>query len=165
MRFPEQRFFMVVFLIVIFFLHCFSGDLLQTRELEASSQSEKLILFVTSLEKLMCFPCLNPFLDFYKLLPSPFREDRVWGVVVYENSKINEERLLYEKIVQKKLRGFLIANDINCPVVLDSFHSFKELFEEGTTILVFDKSRKVVEKYVFPLSKKQIEEILSLSEE
>ena len=109
----------------------------------------------------MCSPCLNPFLDFYKLLPSPFRENRVWGVVVYEDSENKEGKTHREKIVKKKLRGFLQANNIECPIVLDSFHSFKEFPRGGTTLLIFDQREKVVERYVFPLSQKQMERILN----
>jgi len=159
--FLKQRFFIAPIVAIILFLNSFGDVSNQSKEFSDAIESDKLVLFIIHMDSLMCFPCLNPFLDFYKLIPSPFRENRLWGVVVYENPKKKEEKVRREKIVKKKLRGFLKANNIECPIVLDSFHSFKEFSKGGTTLLVFDQRKKIVEKYVFPLKKKQIEEILN----
>lgn len=161
-RFPLKHcFFILLILISIIFLSSFGNVSAQSKEFSGVLESNKLVIFIIHFDSLMCFPCLNPFLDFYKLLPSPFRENRLWGVVIYENSKKKEKKIHREKIVKKKLRGFLQANNIECPIVLDSFQSFKEFSRGGTTLLIFDQKRKVVGKYVFPLSKKQMERILN----
>ena len=161
-RFPLKHcLFILLISISIIFLKSFGDVSTQSNEYSGVLQSDKLVLFIIHIDSLMCFPCLNPFLDFYKLIPSPFRENRLWGVVIYENSEKNEQNLHRKKIVKKKLRGFLQANNIECPIVLDSFQCFKEFSRGGTTLLIFDQKRKVVEKYVFPLSKKQKERILN----
>lgn len=157
----KRHLIIVPILTIILFLNWFADVSTETKETSDAVESRKLVLFIIHMDSLMCFPCLNPFLDFYKFIPSPFRENRVWGVIVYENSKKEKEKVHHEKIVKKKLRGFLQANHIECPVFLDSFHSFKEFSKGGTTLLVFDQGKEVVEKYVFPLSKKQKEEILN----
>ncbi|GAG37071.1 unnamed protein product, partial [marine sediment metagenome] len=63
------------------------------------------------------------------------------------------------RIAEKKLRGFVAANNIKFPILIDKFHVFNGLAEEGTVVMVFDWNRKMVKRYVFPLNKGQIEEI------
>lgn len=161
-RFTSKKNFSIVpILTIILFLNCMGDNSIQAKAFSDAFHSDKLVLFIINIDSLMCFPCLNPFLDFYKLLPSPFRENRLWGVVVYENSKQEDEKMHHIKVVKKRLRGFQQANSIESPIVLDAFHSFKEFSSSGTTLLVFDQEKKEIRKYVFPLNKKQIEEILN----
>lgn len=88
----------------------------------------------------------------------------VWGIIIYENPKEEENKEIYAKIVEKKLRGFIKANNIKCPIVLDHFHSLEGFSKKGTTILLFDQGKKIVKKYIFPLTKKQIKEVLNFLE-
>ena len=73
----KQCFFVLLILISIIFLDSFGDVSTQSKEYSEVFRSEKLGLFIIHIDSLMCFPCLNPFLDFYKLLPSPFRENRL----------------------------------------------------------------------------------------
>jgi hypothetical protein len=159
--FLKHRFPIIPVLTIILFLNCSADVPIQARESLDAAASDKLILFVIHMNSLMCFPCINPFLDFYDRIPSSLRESRVWVVVVYEALKKKDGNNRHQKIIQKQFRGFLQANNIECPIVLDSFHNFKELSRGGTALLVFDKKKKSVKKYVFPLKKKQMQEILS----
>jgi len=159
--FLKQPFSVIPVLTIILFLNCHADVPIQAGESSDAVASDKLMLFVIHMNSLMCFPCINPFLDFYNRIPSPLRENRVWVVVVYEDLKKKEGNNRHQKIIQKQFRGFLQANNIECPIVLDSHHNFKELSRGGTALLVFDKKKKSVKKYVFPLKKKQMQEILN----
>lgn len=65
------------------------------------------------------------------------------------------------KIIEKKLRGFIQANEIKFPVLIDRFKIFKDLGEEGTAVIIFDGERKTIKKYVFPLRHGQKQEIMN----
>ena len=123
--------------------------------------ADKLVLFIVKFDNLICSPCLNPFLDFYHLLPYPSRENMVWGIIVYDNPEEKERREIYRRIVQKKSRGFFKANNITCPIVLDHSHGFKIFSKKRTVILLFEREERILKKYVFPLNEKQKKEILN----
>lgn len=130
-----------------------------------STASKKFLLFLIDFESLWCFPCLDAFLKFYRLLPLRFQKDLSWGVLVQKIQRNKDRGEKSLKIAKKKLRGFIKANKIKFPIVLDRLHIFEDLIEEGTTLLLFDQSQKTVKKFVFPLSRRQQEEIFSLLKE
>jgi len=86
----------------------------------------------------------------------------VWGIIVYDNPEEKERREVYRRIILKKSRGFFKANNITCPIVLDHSHGFKIFSKKGTTILLFDREKKILRKYIFPLNQKQKKEILNI---
>lgn len=125
-----------------------------------TAQPEKLILFVINFDFFLCSPCLNPFFDFYRLLPSPFRENKVWGIIVFSETGIKENMAAKRRIADKKLRAFLRANDITCPVVIDYSGDFERFSKKKTNILLFDPANKFFKKFELPLSQEQKREVL-----
>ena len=122
-----------------------------------------LLLLIIDFESFMCPSCLDSFLEFYHALKPPFPpldEGILWGVLVFDEPEENEG-VPAIKITEKKLRGFIMANDIKFPIMIDRFHIFKGLAKEGTAVIFFDRERKIIKKYVFPLRSKQIKEIIN----
>jgi hypothetical protein len=125
-----------------------------------TAQPEKLILFVIKFDLFLCSPCLNPFFDFYRLLPSPFRENKVWGIIVCSETAKRESTAAQRRIADKKLRAFLRANDITCPVVIDYSGDFERFSKKKTNILLFDPAKKLFKKLELPLNQEQKREVL-----
>ena len=67
---------------------------------------------------------------------------------------------LGEKIIAKKVRGFLKGNQLHFPVFIDFFHIFKTLRTQATQLFLLDSTSLTVKKYDFPLTVKQKEAIL-----
>ncbi len=158
-KFRIHRCFSMV-LILLFFSCLGNTTGLQNRPLEFLPP-DKLVLFIVKYDNLICSPCLNSFLDFYQFLPYPSRENMVWGIIVYDNPEEKERREVYRRIVEKKTRGFFKANNITCPIVLDHSHGFKIFSKKGTAILLFEREKRILKKYDFPLNEKQKKEILN----
>lgn len=119
-----------------------------------------LVLFVISFSDFMCLNCIDSFLKLYDSLPSAFQSERTWGILVLDVKSRKKDRDISARIVEKKLRGFVDANDIKFPVFIDRLDIFRALAESGTSVIIFDKREKSAKRYIFPLSGKQIEEIV-----
>jgi len=127
------------------------------------SRVQKLIVIVFDFKSFFCPLCLDSVKDFCDTLHSRDQDEFAIGVLVYESSdKKDEERS--KKVIEKKLRGFIIGNSIQFPVILDHFHVFKDLIFEDTGIILLDRSRKILKKYSFPLTNKQLDEIFSFKD-
>ena len=137
------------------------NDLFSNAKMDSydSLENRKLLLFIIDFNDFMCLSCLDSFLDFYYCLPSDFQKNMSWGILVFNISEKEGNNNISARIAEKKLRGFVAANNIKFPILIDKFHVFNGLAEEGTVVMVFDWSRKMVKRYVFPLNKGQIEEI------
>ena len=137
------------------------NDLFSNAKMDSydSLENRKLLLFIIDFNDFMCLSCLDSFLDFYYCLPSDFQKHLSWGILVFNISEKEGNNNISARIAEKKLRGFVTANNIKFPILIDKFHVFNGLAEEGTVVMVFDWSRKMVKRYVFPLNKGQIEEI------
>lgn len=124
------------------------------------SDFSRLILFIIDFDEFMCFFCLDSFLDFYHSLPISFQEESIRGILVYkEENKKNAEQTNI-RIIEKKLQGFIEANRIQSPIVVDYFHVFNSMVQEGSAVIFFDQRRKAFKKYTFPLSREQKNEII-----
>lgn len=120
----------------------------------------KLIVIVFDFKSFFCPLCLDSVKDFCDTLHSRGQDEFAVGVLVYESSdKKDEERS--KKIIEQKLRGFIIGNSIQFPVILDHFRVLKDLKFEDAGIILLDRSRKILKKYSFPLTNKQLDEIFS----
>lgn len=124
------------------------------------TQPEKLIIFIINFDLFLCSPCLNPFFDFYRLLPFPFRESKVWGIIVYSETGKKENTAAQRRIADKKLRAFLRTNDITCPVVVDYSGDFERFSKKKTNILLFDPAKKFFKRFELPLNQEQKREVL-----
>jgi len=124
------------------------------------SDFSKRILFIIDFDDFMCFYCLDLFLDFYHSLPISFQEESIWGILVYkEENKKNVEQTNI-RVIEKKLQGFIEANRIQSPIVVDYFHVFNSMVQEGSAVIFFDQRRKAFKKHTFPLSSEQKSEII-----
>ena len=140
-----------------------SGDLspdLQRRGI----MDRPLLLVIIDFNSFLCLSCLDSFLDFYDQLSGIVDERMLWGILVFDASLEQQHGSSYIKIVEKKLKGFVKANHIQFPMVIDRFHLFESLGKEGSAVFVFDPGARAVKRYVFPLRRNHIQEIMSLLE-
>lgn len=124
------------------------------------SDFSRRILFIIDFDDFMCFYCLDSFLDFYHSLPSSFQEASIWGILVYKEENKKDAEQTNIRVIEKKLRGFIEANRIQSPLVVDYFHVFNSLVQEGSAVIFFDQRRKAFKKHTFPLSSEQKSEII-----
>lgn len=125
------------------------------------NSKKRLLLFVIDFDDFMCLSCLESLIDLYNFLPSPFKKEKSWGVLIYKKERREEDKKTALGVISKKLRGFVKANRIQFPILVDSNQIFSSLSEEGTAVILFDKDQKSIKKYLFPLKKGQKKEILS----
>lgn len=136
------------------------NHILQRKNQGYDQVHHKLLLFIIDFKSFMCPSCLDSFLEFYHTLGCSFEEGMIWGILVFDKPSKMQEEDLSTKIIEKKLRGFIKANNIKFPIIIDRFHIFKGLSQERTAVIVFDRQKKAVKKYVFPLKPMQIKEII-----
>lgn len=118
----------------------------------------KFLLFVIEYRDILCFPCHGSFLDFCASLPLPIQRERAWGIVVFEPGLDTGRE---EKIIARKVRGFLTGNKIHVPVSLDRLHLFDPMRIQGSYVVLCDLTTMSVLSYPFPLSEKNKKEILT----
>ncbi len=107
------------------------------------------IIYIIEYTDILCSPCGESFLDFCSSLPLEFQKENTWGIVVFEpGSQTN----LGQKILAKKVRGFMNGNQLHFPVFIDSSHIFKTLRTQATHLYLLDSTFLTVKKYVFPLT-------------
>jgi len=115
------------------------------------------LLVIIDFNDFMCFSCLDSFIEFCHSLPLHSKDGKVCGVLVFDDA---DETDISFKIVEKKLRGFISANSIKFPVLIDYLHIFNPLAEEGTAIILFNHQENCIKKYLFPLNNKQKVDVL-----
>ncbi len=118
---------------------------------------KKLLLFILDFQDFSCLTCLDSFLGLYRKLPMRFKTSNAWGILVVKNSEWEGEKPF--RIAEKKLKGFVRANHITFPVLVDRSRFFKDLAENGSGVFLFDGMKKTVHRYDFPLTAEQLEEI------
>jgi len=117
----------------------------------------KHLLFIIDFRDFSCMTCLDSFLGLYRQLPSRLKSSGAWGILVLKESEKDDTSASW--IAEKKLRGFVRANRITFPILVDREHIFKGMAEEGSCVLLVDGTGSRVHKYDFPLSGDQFEEI------
>lgn len=136
------------------------NHILQQKNQGYDQVHHKLLLFIIDFKSFMCLSCLDSFLEFYHTLAPSIEQGMIWGILVFDKPAKMQEEDLSTKIIEKKLRGFIKANGIKFPIIIDRFHIFEGLAQEGTAVILFDRQKKAVRKYVFPLRQIQIQEII-----
>ena len=122
-----------------------------------SDERKPLLLFILDFQDFSCMTCLDSFLELYGILPVHVKTSNAWGILAVKHS--NGERKRPFRIAEKKLKGFVEANHISLPILMDKHRIFDELLEEGSGVLLFDERNKTVRRYDFPLTGDQLEEI------
>lgn len=128
----------------------------------ASSGKRTVCWILFDFDSLFCSPCFAPLLEFCRSLPVPVQEERVRGILVYGARPDGDQDGLYARIVQKKMRGFVKANSLQFPVVLDGLHVFNSLVKSSVRALLFDDVKQTVKAFVFPLRPGERDEIMQL---
>jgi hypothetical protein len=117
----------------------------------------QLLLFIFDFQDFSCMTCLDSFLALYRILPVRFKSSKTWGILIAKNSGAEERKMI--RIAEKKLKGFVRANQIKFPILVDRSRIFGEWTEKGSCVLVFDRAKKMLCRYEFPLTSEQFEEI------
>ena len=131
------------------------------RYLQTLSGQGRLVLFVFDFESLSCPFCLDSFKSFFEALQSNGMQNSAVGVLSFRDPGGAETDERYTRIVEKKLRGFILGNAIEFPILLDKFHIFDGMNLKEPAIFLFDISKDVLKKYSLPKTKKQLEEIFN----
>jgi hypothetical protein len=152
------------------FLHLRGLDAVSESKAVAPIDDRKLLLFILDFQDFSCMTCLDSLLALYRILPFRFKTSQAWGVLVVDVGKAEteteaeveavENRLI--RIAEKKLRGFVQANHITFPILVDRFRIFGRLSENGSCVLLFDETKSILNRYEFPLTGEQLEEIFLL---
>ncbi len=123
--------------------------------------SDKKFLLIIDMGFINCSLCLQSFTKFIETINANGLEKSVLGILIFykeENELISEKNI---QIIEKQLRGFISGNDIKFPIVLDRNGVFNDLNLDSsdTALILFDIQKKVIKKYIFPLTKEQLNEI------
>lgn len=131
----------------------------QMESIWGNERSSMALIYIIEFRDILCSPCSKSFLDFCLSLPPEFQRENTWGIVVFDpDSQTN----LREKIISKKVRGFMTGNQLHFPLFIDMLHIFKTLRTQATQLLLLDSSSLTVKKYDFPLEEKDKKAILKL---
>ncbi len=120
-------------------------------------KSPIILIYIIEFRDILCSPCSESFLDFCLSLPVEFQKKNTWGVVFFDQGP---QTNLGEKILAKKVRGFMNGNRLHFPVFIDFLHLFKSLRTQATQVVLLDSTSFSVKKYDFPLAVKQKDAIL-----
>lgn len=115
------------------------------------------LLLITDTSFLNCSFCLQSLTEFIGVILTNRLEDSVVGVMIMDEKKEESDVEKHRKIAEKRLKGFIIGNNIQFPFLLDKKGVFRPLNQDASaTLIVLDGQKKTVEKLEFPLSKAQI---------
>ncbi len=126
---------------------------------ERTSANRVLLLLVLDFSDFNCPLCLDSLLNFCRMLPPNYSGVSVWGIVVNNKDQDKNQNSLSIQIMEKRIRGFIEANDIGFPLVLDRHGMFNRLSHQGSTLMVLDFKKQIVSSYDFPLESQEIQHI------
>lgn len=113
-----------------------------------------------NLSALTCPLCAQSLTEFIGMVNALKFEYSVLGILVFNQRESEPDSEKRMKIAEKRLRGFVIGNDIQFPFFLDRGGVFDSLNPDATAVLiVLDGEESVVKKYAFPLTRAQMEEL------
>lgn len=126
----------------------------------AEEKKSAFLIFIIDFNDFMCMSCLDSFLGFYQTLPPHFQKERTIGILAVDHEDQKENRSRSQKIVERKLSGFIQGNRIAFPIFIDSAGRFTFLSGKGTAVVVFTEGGEdSIRTYTFPLSAQDREEI------
>ena len=117
-----------------------------------SPNHQVFLLLVIDFDDFMCPTCMDSVLGFCRSLPVPLQKKQVWGVVVSDRANSEGQEGLSERILEKKIRGFVKANRLEFSILLDRDGVFKPLARQGTVFFIFDTDKQTLSRYIFPLT-------------
>ncbi len=122
-------------------------------------ENRALLLLVIDFSDFNCPLCLDSLLNFCRMLPPSYSEVMIWGIVVNNKGLGNDQDSSAIQIMDKKIRGFIEANDISFPLILDRNCVFNQLSHQGSTVMVIDLKKQIVSHFDFPLEPQEIQHI------
>lgn len=155
MIFMKKAVFIVFILSITFFSNTDSNSVESSRNFI----SEKRFLLIIDFYFLSCPLCKQSLEKCIDVINTNGLEKSVLGVLIFDREKIEIDFEKYTKIMKKKLRGFIIGNDIKFPILLDRNGVFKNLNPDAGFLILFDTQNEIIKKYEFPLSRAQFNEI------
>jgi hypothetical protein len=145
------------------FFHLRGADAVSVVKAVASEDDRKMLLFILDFQDFSCMTCLDSFLSLYRILPFHFKTSHSWGILVVDKAEeqtgVEADENRQFRIAEKKLKGFVQANHITFPILVDRYQIFNQWADIGTCVVLFDESRKILNTYEFPLIGGQLEEI------
>ncbi len=122
--------------------------------------SERRYILIVDLNVLNCPLCVQSLTEFISVVNAFKLENDILGVLVFSRRENDSNSETQMKIAEKKLRGFIIGNDVQFPFFLDRSGVFNVLNPDATALLIlFDREESEIKKYTFPLTSAQIQEI------
>lgn len=85
-----------------------------------------LLLIIIDFNDFFCPFCLNYLSFFCDLIHSKGFENHTVGILTFKNEGDRENVEGEMKIMEKRLRGFIIGNNIQFPVILDQFRALAD---------------------------------------
>ena len=111
-----------------------------------SPKVPKMLIFI-DFRDFMCPACLDSLLEICRSFPKSFLQKQTTGIVLLNETQNPSSRHL--RITRKKINGFIHANRIEFPILLDRGKSRKI---SGTQIWVLCPTSKELIRYELPLS-------------
>jgi hypothetical protein len=122
--------------------------------------SERKLILVMDLNVLNCPLCVQSLTEFTGLISAFKLENDVLGILVLSRRENDSNSETQMKIAEKKLRGFILGNDVQFPFFLDRGGIFNALNPDSTaTLILFDREESEIKEYIFPLTSAQIQKI------
>jgi len=155
MKIHEKRILFTLFMALIIFLTHADSDSVKT----GRKFLNKRFLLIIDFGYLSCPLCVQSLSEFTGMINKRALEKSILGILTFEREGDKSGFEKYIKIMEKRLRGFIIGNKIKFPIILDRYGVFKSFSKNSTTLIFFDYRSKTIKKYIFPLNKVQIKEI------
>lgn len=109
-----------------------------------------LVLIFIDFRDFMCPACLDSLVDLSRTLPQHILETRAMGIVQLDGHPVLSPRRI--KIAQKKIKGFVHANRILFPVLLDAYSSAQPSCGAKTQVWVLSGASRKLVRFELPLS-------------
>lgn len=120
----------------------------------------KSILIIMEPKIFFCPFCLEPVIRLIDSFQISGQDCVITGVFLWKNFEDNQDPSKSERIIEKKIEGFMEGNEIPFPFILDKNHVFDGLNIEAPAVILLDPSTNQMQKYTFPLSQSQLREIM-----
>lgn len=155
----QKRAIFALFLIpIILFIHSDSNSIENSKNLVSDNR----FLVIIDFGFLSCPLCVQSFTEFNDAVNRNGLEQSTLGVLIFNGEEKGVDLDRYTKIVKKRLRGFVTANDIKFPFILDRDGVFKDLSLGEPILILFDSQNERIKKYKFPISRFQINKIFKV---
>jgi len=121
----------------------------------------KIILVMIEFSDMHCPLCMEYLTNFNQNLNPSQTDGRTVGIVRMEKSRRTAPGRRDIRIAERQIRGFAAGHGLRFPLLLDRHSALSGLFAGDHDIILIDPERNLIKRYRFPLTGRQLEEILS----